>query len=152
MKRLLVLILAFSMLFATASADYDRQHMKEELMSMTDEELLDFYIEYQMITAGRGLFCQNGTWLYPGIYEIGIDIPAGNYCFDGVEAGQPASVFVYPSLDNMAMKDIMQDALGIGKDALAQIPKTGKFILKDGNILEVKYGIVSINQWKGLLP
>lgn len=152
MKRLILLILTLCLLITSASADYDRQHMKEELQEMTDDELLDFYIEYQMISAGRGLFLQEGIMLYPGLYEIGVDIPEGNYYFKGVKDAYSCSIHVYPSSDKMGSFDDIQNVSGVGYTELSAAPQTGKFILKEGNIIKLVQGPAYIFKWQGIMP
>lgn len=157
MKKLISVLLAAMLLFSCSIVSAEdvfvkREKWKDELAQMTDDELYDFYIELQIHCYGRGLFLHEGTWLYPGVYEIGVDIPEGNYFFSAINESVPASVYVYPSSDNMGVFDAQQYADGIGFGDAAAIPQTGKFILKEGNILRIAQGFVQLCQWKGLEP
>lgn len=92
-----------------------------------------------------------GIVLEPGMYEVGIDLPEGNYYFEGVEGRYPSNVHVYPSIEKTRALDVIQEVSGFGYGYNSGSTITGKVILKNGWILEIVQGPAIIHQFTGLI-
>lgn len=93
-----------------------------------------------------------GVLIEPGLYIVGEDIPEGNYYFEGVEGRFTTSIHVYPSIDKMGTLDAIQSVSNIGYSEYDfTSPKSGKFILKNGNTVKFVQGPAIIHVYQGLM-
>lgn len=111
--------------------------------------LEDLYIINQQVQAA--IFEKTGSaTLEPGMYEVGVDIPAGNYYFEGVPDRFSTSVSVYPSITKTRTIDQITSVHNVGYTSSCQSVKTGKIILQDGWIVEIVQGPAIIKPFAGV--
>ena len=79
MKRIPALMIALLLLFACGLTALAEGGM--DLSGMTDEELLALRQAIGAELAARGVFAEGQDEIYPGMYEVGKDIRAGDYLF-----------------------------------------------------------------------
>lgn len=149
MKRLfsLLLVLCIFPVCAVAEGAADLEAVLEacsydELLSLN--RVVQLYLVKKSVTGGDGVLME------PGTYEVGVDIPAGNYYFEGVKGRYPVSVHVYPSIDKTGVLDAIQTCYSFGYGSGCDSPKTGKFILQYGWIVQVVQGPAIIRAYTGL--
>ncbi len=147
-KCLMALLLSAILLFGVACAEDFTATIAtaelDELIRMRQE------IDNEIMTRFGKI---DGIMIEPGMYIVGEDIPAGNYYFEGVKGRYPTSIHVYPSLDKTRTLDATQSVSGIGYseyDTKAS-PKSGKFILRDGDVVEFVQGPAIIHLFLGLM-
>lgn len=148
MKKFLALAVALLLLVPAAFADGGA-----ELRALFDAYSLDELLAINSILQSA-LFEKSvslsGVLLEPGMYEVGVDIPAGNYYFEGVEGRFSTSIHVYPSINKTHAIDAIQSVSNIGYSSSAQSVKSGKFILQDGWIVEIVQGPAVIRLFTSL--
>ena len=149
MKKLLALALALFLLPAVAFSE-DVTDLEAFFESCTFEELSNLNRVVQLYLVKKSLNGGNGVLMEPGTYEVGVDIPAGNYYFEGVKGRYSSSIHVYPSWDKMGSFDETQYIYNIGYSDSAQSPKSGKFALFYGNIVQIIQGPAVIYAYTGL--
>lgn len=148
MKKLIifVLILCLSPVFSLADEIDD---LRAALEASTYEELIFLNNLLQPCIFEKAV-TKGGVMIEPGMYEVGVDIPAGNYYFEGVKGRFPVSISVYPSIDKTHAIDAIQSVHNIGYGSGVQSPKSGKFILQDGWIVEIVQGPAIIQVFTSL--
>ncbi len=114
----------------------------DELVEMRDQINIEILTRFARV---------EGAVLEPGMYIVGEDIPEGNYYFEGVEGRYTTSVHVYPSIDNKGSYSDQQEVSGIGYGDFASAPKSGKFILRNGNAVKIVQGPAVIHVYQGLM-
>lgn len=149
MKILLSLFLVLCLLPTAAFAD-DAADLEAVLESCSFDELMNLNRVVQLYLVKKSVTGGDGVLMEPGTYEVGVDIPAGNYYFEGVEGRYSSSIHVYPSWDKMGTFDETQYIYNIGYGVSAQSPKSGKFALFFGNIVQIIQGPAVIHAYTGL--
>ncbi len=157
MKKCPVIIFAlFLILFScsvsladdlASDANFKLRIMKT-IPSLNYDQLIRLNEEVQKILFEKSII--DGIMIEPGTYEVGVDIPAGNYYFEGVLGRFPSSIHVYPSWDKMGSFDETQYIYNIGYGSSSDSVKSGKFALFDGNIVQIIQGPVTIHTFMGL--
>ena len=144
MKKAFIIFMAALLLAGTALAE--SQLFSKPLNEMTLEELTEasLTINNEIMTRFGKI---EGVVIEPGLYIVGEDIPEGSYYFEGVKGRFSTSLHVYPSIDKTKTLDAIQSVNGIGSDT----PKSGRVILKNGNVVEFVQGPAVIHIYKGLM-
>ena len=149
MKRILALVLVLALVPCVASSD-SPVNFSSLFDSMTYEELLAVNSTLQLCLMEKATAI-DGVMIEPGMYEVGVDIPAGNYYFEGVRGRYYTNVSVYPSIERTGVLDQIQAVSLVGYSPSCQTTKTGKFILKDGWFVEIVQGPAIIRVFTGLI-
>lgn len=149
MKKLLALVLVLALVPSVAASD-SSVDLASLFDSMTYEELLAVNSSLQLRLMEKAPAI-DGVLIEPGMYEVGVDIPAGNYYFEGVRGRNYTNVHVYPSIEKTGTFDAIQSVSVVGYSPSCDKTKTGKFILKDGWIVEIVQGPAIIRVFTGLI-
>lgn len=144
MKKFVILILAALLLFGIASAEESLFTKPVKEMSMEELEGIRLAIENEIMNRYGFL---EGMTIEPGIYIAGEDFPAGSYYFEGVEGQYAAHIYEYPSIEKTSGLGAIQEIHGVGSD----VPKTGRMIFQEGNVLKIVTGPAIIHFYKGLM-
>lgn len=134
MKKVLTLVFVFSLaLLVGAYAE------SSKYSDMTDEELLKAIDEMKVEAVSRGLY--EGETIGKGIFQVGIDMKAGNYRLTCVEEGtkkRPSTVHIYS--DMKACEDM--DAIVYLSTELGE---TISLNVQDGQVVYVVGGLYTID-------
>lgn len=128
-KKLVVLLVAFSLLFSTAAF----AEASVDLSSMSSEDLVALRAQINAELLSRGF--EKDVDVPAGSYIIGKDIPSGDYTI---------------TTNNLVVITIMNEKGGY--DDMYSITKNsplGKITLKDGYSIEIT-GLVVFSPYKGL--
>lgn len=148
-KTLSCIIIIFLLLFPVSSVADDFSDLAATFEESSFDELMAINAILQQYLQKKAITGSSGVQLEPGMYEVGIDIPSGNYYFEGVRGRLPVSIHVYPSINQTHALDAIQECFNIGYDSYGNY-KSGKFILKDGWIVEIVQGPAIIHVFTGL--
>ena len=169
MKKL-ILFFAFSMLFTSAVKSEElpegfyemevvKKAIQEQVASLREFTPAQLEVVYQASkilhdeyfgSATAADQTIEGVVLEPGLYEVGPDIPAGNYYFEGVKGRFPSSIHVYSAIDKQRVTDEIQSVSGFGYGYDCKTAVTGKVILQDGWFIKIVQGPVIIHLYHGI--
>jgi hypothetical protein len=150
MKKVFILFVVFLLCFSSLPVFADEaDDLLATFEAASFDELMQLNNIIQQFLVKKSVTGGNGVLIEPGTYEVGIDIPIGNYYFEGVKGRFPASIHVYPSWDKMGSFDETQYIYNIGYGSSSDAVKSGKFALFDGNIVQIIQGPVIIHVYTG---
>lgn len=144
LKSFITVLLAAVLLTSFAFAEGEL--FTKPLKDMDTEELTAarLAIENELMTR---LGFLDGLSIEPGIYIAGEDFPAGSYYFEGVEGRFAAHIYEYPSIEKTSGLGAIQEIHDVG----SEVPKTGRMIFQEGNVLKIVTGPAIIHIYKGLM-
>ena len=149
MKKAVAIILLLCFLPCFAFAD-EAEEIAATFEAASFDELMQLNNIVQQYLVKKSVTGGSGVLLEPGTYEVGVDIPIGNYYFEAVKGRFPFSVHVYPSWNKMGSFDETQTAYHIGYSNNCDSSATGKFALFEGNIVQIIQGPAIIHVFTGL--
>lgn len=139
MKRIVLFLLSILLVFgsyAYAEPDYN---------SMTYDELLRINKLVQAALFQKGLMA-DGVTVYPGVYKVGEEIPAGVYRAECKGAYSSALLNIYPDENNQSILSgksyVMAELYGSSV--------VGKLVLEEGNIVDLTNGNIILTAYTGL--
>lgn len=139
MRRVLALVLIFAVAaccVAYAEPDYN---------SMTYDELLRINKLVQAALFQKGVLA-DGVTVYPGVYKVGEEIPAGVYRAECKGAYSSALLNIYPDENNQSIISgksyVMAELYGSSV--------VGKLVLEEGNIVDLTNGNIILTAYTGL--
>ena len=135
MKRIFALLTAALLLGAlcgTALAEGEA-----ELSAMTNEELLQLRQAIGAELTARGVFAEGQDEIYPGVYEVGKDIRAGDFLFTLKEGYRTwVELRIYASVE-----DIEEGEDAEREYVTSELGEQFGLLLEDGKVLSVEDGV-----------
>lgn len=133
---LLLLVLLVTGSCAYAELDYN---------SMSYDELLRINSLVQAALFQKGILA-DGVTIYPGVYKVGEEIPAGVYRAECKGAYSSALLNIYPDENNQSILSgksyVMAELYGSSV--------VGKLVLEEGNIVDLTNGNIILTAYTGL--
>lgn len=139
MNRIVLLLLLVLLVMgscAYAELDYN---------SMSYDELLRINSLVQAALFQKGILA-DGVTIYPGVYKVGEEIPAGVYRAECKGAYSSALLNIYPDENNQSILSgksyVMAELYGSSV--------VGKLVLEEGNIVDLTNGNIILSAYTGL--
>ncbi len=151
MKKRIISLMCVTILALSVIAYAESSFFSVTLSETSYDDLLEMraQINNEILTRFNKI---EGVLIEPGLYIVGEDIPEGNYYFEGVEGRFTTSIHVYPSTEKMKTLDAIQSVSNVGYSEYDfTSPRSGKFILKNGNAVKFVQGPAIIHVYQGLM-
>lgn len=136
---------AFAFVLVCVLATCCIAYAEPDYNSMTYDELLKINKSVQAALFKKGVLA-DGVVIYPGIYKVGEEIPAGEYRAECKGAYSSAVLYVYPDENNMNIlrgkSYVMAEMYGSSI--------VGKLVLEKGNIVDLSGGNIILTAYTGI--
>ena len=140
MKRILALLFAAALLCACWTAALAEG--EPDLSGMTDAELLELRQAIGAELTARGVFAEGQDELYPGVYEVGKDIRAGDFLFTLKESTRTwVELRLYASAE-----DYEEDEEPEREYVTSDLGSTFNLLLTDGMVLRAEDGVFLVSE------
>lgn len=127
------------------SIEYEKNKM--DFSSLSLEELLQINQLLQSAIFEKALQYE-GITLYPGIYEVGKDIPPGDYRVEYAEKDYSVLFYVYPDMEKAQKKSLIRESYIMAPASNSEI--IGKISLVEGNVIVFSGSCVILSKYKGI--
>ena len=135
MKRIPALMIA--MLLLCACGLIALAEGETDLSAMTNEELLELRQAIGAELTARGVFAEGQDEIYPGVYEVGRDIRAGDFLFTLKEGYRTwVELRIYASIE-----DIEEGEEAEREYVTSELGEQFNLLLEDGKVLSVEDGV-----------